>query len=100
MLGDVDLNLMLAVGEALNGILESTARKAKRSKATMRDDAQRLVTKWFNAVHPDGNVRNPIFDLYDWPPRVEHQIRLRPRDQGKHLYTQVDAIFVGGPFGE
>ena len=100
MLGDVDLNLMMAVGEATNGILESTAKNAKRSKATMRDDAQRLTTRWYNAAHPEGNVRNPIFDLYDWPPKVEHRIVVKPRDMGRQLYTTVDAIFEGGPDGE
>jgi len=80
--------------------MESKARNAKRSKATMRDDAERIVTKWFNAVHPDGEARNPIFNLYDWPPKTEHEIQLRPRDQGRQLYTTVDAIFEGGPFGE
>jgi len=101
LLGEAEMNLRIAVHDsAAAGMIENTARTAKRTKATMFNDAERIATKWYNNVHPDGNARNVIFEDYEWPPKVEHEIKLTPRNPDLHLYTTVDAIFVDGKFGE
>jgi hypothetical protein len=84
--------LMLAESAGLEVLL---AYRAKRTPETMQADLGVLLDTWFKSVHPDSSERKPDYEDYNWPPRVEHQIRLP--EQG--LYTTVDAIFDGGPPG-
>ena len=86
---DCLINLDLALGEADGNVIESASPRAKRGLDTIYKDAAMLVSNWYADVHPDSETRNPIFDEYEWPPTVEHNIALP--DEG--LFTQVDAIF-------
>jgi len=110
ILEDLDLDEMLAAG-VMNlkmgfvestEVIESASKRSKRSIETAEGDLIRMLTKWYHSVHPDGNNRNKIFDKYQWPPKVEHEIALHDTD-ATALYTTVDAIFTGNdtaPFGE
>ena len=57
-------------------MIESASSRAKRTKATMVEDAERLAGKWWDAVHPDSKTRNPFFNQYQWPPKTEHMIEV------------------------
>lgn len=81
-------------GEILAGLddpnlIESASPRAKRTKDTMLADAERMLGKWWSDVHPDSPERAAVFDRYEWPPRVEHNIAI------PNLFTQVDTIFEG-----
>lgn len=95
--------LTMEKAAATNGTIESASKRAKRSIATQKDDLINIVGQWWDDVHPDSEHRKPIFDLYQWPPKVEHEIQLHETDQ-LSLYTTVDAIFKAkpgeAPFGE
>lgn len=82
-------------------MIQSTAKRAKRSRATMHEDAERVGTKWYSDVMPDGKSRRSYYEAYEWPPQVEYNIEIPSKKDPKlSLFTQVDAIFKGGPFGE
>lgn len=88
---------MMLVAEAggLDNVIESAAKNPKRSKATLDQDLEFVVTQWFNQVHPNGNERTRWFEQeLVWPPReVEHRIELTPRTKSQRLFTTIDAIF-------
>jgi hypothetical protein len=84
-------------------MIQSASKRAKRTKDSMMDDAERIIRKWWDDVHPDSKLRKKIFDQYQWPPKVEHviDVDVDPK-QGMILNTQVDAIFTARqdlPFG-
>lgn len=100
ILGDietVDELVAYCKGEAIAAaqdpdIIESASKRAKRTKASMKDDAVRMAGKWWKDVHPDSDDRHSAFDGLQWPPTVEHEIATDI--QGQYwLYTTVDAIF-------
>jgi len=71
----------------------------KRTADTIYDDAEMLVNNWFDAVHPDSPVRIEPYPNYDWPPRVELEIRAEiepgPYTQGfSKVETRTDALFT------
>ena len=81
------------------GTIESSSARRKRSLDTIEEDITRMYTTWWNAVHPDGSERLHWYDDYDWPPRVEYMIDVpdEVKRSGAALFTEVDAIFEGGP---
>ncbi len=81
------------------GTLESSSARRKRSLDTMFGDAKRMYMTWWKAVHPDSPDRHHFYDDYDWPPEVEYMIELPDEVErtGAALFTEVDAIFEGGP---
>lgn len=83
-----------AVLDTEQNILESAAKRPKRTKDTMLSDGKRMAGKWWDDVHPDSDDRAKVFDRYEWPPKTEHNIAVET-EAGHWLYTQVDAIFKG-----
>jgi len=69
------------------------APRSCTTTATLLPEAATLIGTWFRSVHPDSPQRMAAYSQYDWPPIVEHQIRL----SGSALYTTIDARFSGGP---
>lgn len=88
----LELDLLLDQAKEV-GILESAAKRPTRTLEGVEGTVEGLASQWWRDVHAQSPDRMPIYDEYDWPPRVEHQIRL-PK---VGLYTTVDAIFDGGP---
>ena len=80
-------------------VIQSASTRSKRTRDTMYQDAERIGTKWWNNVMPDGNDRMFSYERYDWPPKVEVNIALDKKNPAKRLFTQADAVFKGGPFG-
>lgn len=83
------------------GTIESTSARRKRSLETAPEDMKRMFRTWWNGVHPSSPDRHHFYDDYDWPPRVEYMISVPSEVErsGAALYTEVDAIFEGGPEG-
>jgi len=90
------INLSMALAEAGDNIIESASARSKRGLDTVKADVERILGKWYDAVHPDGERRNKLFNQYQWPPKVEHEIVLHDTDETA-LYTTIDAIFTAKP---
>jgi len=69
---------------------------SKRGMDTMQSDAERMIVNWFNHVHPDGNDRHPIYDKYEWPPKVEHSFQRTAESAGTQypVWGSIDAVFT------
>lgn len=71
---------------------------SKRDEATTHDIGLEAVRRWFDHVHPTGTDRLPVFEDYEWPPRVEVLLSVEPGPrleaplQG--IRTEADAIFL------
>ncbi len=81
------------------GTIESSSPRRKRSLETVEDDIRTMFRTWWDAVHPSSKTRLHWYDDYDWPPVTEYMIKL-PSEiayTGAALFTEVDAIFSGGP---
>lgn len=70
--------------EAHAGII--TTRK--RTLEAAHQEVIEFVTNWWDAVHPDSPNRMPIYDNYEYPPKVE------VRFNGDKYSAEVDAIFT------
>jgi hypothetical protein len=81
------------------GVIESSSNRSQRGGLKDLDSAiERVLAKWFNTVPPDAPNRMHWYEDYDWPPRTEHMIEVDERPMSSAaLYTEVDAIFEGGP---
>lgn len=90
------MNVAIALAEADGNIIESASTRSKRGLDTVKADVERILGKWFDTVHPDGDRRNKLFDNYQWPPKVEYEIMLHETDDTA-LYTTIDAIFEAKP---
>lgn len=78
------------------GTLESSSARRKRSLDTIEEDMERLYLNWWDGVHPSSKNRYHLYDDYSWPPIVEYMVQV-PDAPGAGLYTEIDAIFTGGP---
>lgn len=77
------------IGGAQRVKIEST----QRGFETMHEDAERMITNWFNHVHPDSDKRHPIYDDYEWPPRTEVPF-IREVGTKYPIWGSVDTIFT------
>lgn len=101
---DEEASLKVATGYAISEyetlkaaaggtLMESPVKNKKRSMATAHDDIKRMMGKWFDHVHPDGDKRIEYFDELEWPPlNTERTIRVET-PSGIWLRTQLDALF-------
>ena len=101
LLAEGRMNLAMALADGRD-VLESSSTRSKRGLDTVQTDLERMLGKWFDTVHPDGERRHPMWNDYEWPPKVEYEIALHDTDDTA-LYTTIDAIFTGikgkVPFG-
>ena len=97
IIGYAEASLHVELGDG--NVMESVSKRAKRTKASMWDDCRRIAGRWWDDVYPGSPTRNKLFDKYEWPPKVEYNIKLKRRPK---LFTQVDAIFTSKDqkFGE
>lgn len=70
------------------GVIWSKRRHAGNVEETLT----KVINGWFLDVHPDSPERHPVYNLYQWPPKVEYPIEL-PDVVNYGLYTRPDAIF-------
>lgn len=71
-------------------------QSSKRNLDTVYADAPRMVENWFNFVHPNGQRRHPIYDGYEWPPKVEK--KFVNKGAGLHgIWGSIDAVFTPKP---
>lgn len=68
---------------------------SRRGFNTLFDDYQRMITNWFNHVHPDGEKRHPVYDDYLWPPKTEHEFYRTTKGAKYPVWGNVDALFEG-----
>lgn len=75
---------------------EGITARGKRSADTAIVDMERMVRKWWDYVHPEGEHRRSYFKKLDWPPvLIEHQIIVDIKGEEAGISTQVDAVFQG-----
>ena len=100
-----DLDLDAALGwlcRAIDGDVEDLGHaeyvieSRARTLASMHDDARRLLTAWFDRVHPDSPKRLEIYGSYQWPPRVEVPFLRSAESAGTKypVWGTVDALFA------
>ena len=94
MIDDVTMrvaNFMIETRDSDRRIIETS----KRGIDTMGADAERMIINWFNHVHPDGNTRHPIYNDYEWPPKVEQSFERTAASAGTQypVWGSVDAVF-------
>jgi hypothetical protein len=97
--GLLEMKMLLHANSKIAGTIESSSNRRKRSLDTIEADLTRMYGTWWDAVHPDGANRHTFYDDYDWPPRTEYMIELPDEVErtGAALFTEIDAIFEGGP---
>lgn len=62
---------------------------------TMSEDAERMLTNWFRFVHPDSDKRHPLYDDYEWPPRVELPFERSINTGTRYpVWGSIDALFT------
>lgn len=83
--------------EALDvGIIESA--RAKRGIATVDQDIELIVSKWWSDVHPSSPTRMSIYESYEWPPSPEVVIDYGSGED--RLVTTIDAVFTAKETGD
>lgn len=65
----------------------------KRSLMSMAEDAERLLGNWFTSVHPDSSKRHPIYDEYEWPPKVEEPF-IRDVGTAHPIWGSIDVLWT------
>lgn len=68
---------------------------SQRGFDSMYDDADRMITNWFNHVHPDGEKRHPVYDEYTWPPQTELEFYRTDLGTRYPVWGSIDAVFHG-----
>lgn len=101
ILNDWDLETTLEVAQdnasmAIQKAVEEgrgTIWSKKRTEKNYREVLELVISNWFLDVHPDSEERHPVYNLYQWPPKVEFPIEL-PDAVNRGLFTRPDAIFT------
>lgn len=100
---NIDLPLALehahkVVALALDDIGTSGNIKMEASQRgfdSMHEDAERMISNWFAKVPPDAEKRHPIYNDYEWPPRVEVPFAKQVPGALKYgVWGVVDAVFL------
>jgi len=73
-------------------ITESGSARAKRSLATIFEDAELNIRGWFDTVPPGAPNRDLLYSNLSWPPRTETWLKLTGGPQYP-IKTQSDALF-------
>lgn len=66
---------------------------SKRKPDEMFEDGERMLANWFRFVHPDSPKRHPVYEGWNWPPKVEEQFYRDDLGTRYPVWGAVDAVF-------
>lgn len=76
-----------AIAHVTTGIMTTPRRNLENA----HEEITTIVNNFYRSVMPESSARNPMYSGWQWPPTVEHLVKIDYPGHG--IRTQIDAIF-------